>query len=199
MEIYSDLRNGVIESLPEARNIKDVGLRDRVYDAWALSLSKSSFKRIEEIPASGGPDTPQILDGTQADHLNGVARIGVAMATALKGTIGSFEVDPDEVIAGGLCHDLGKAFEFDPENRKRWTDDPAITGLPSMRHTLYGVYIALSAGLPEQIAHIAGAHSPEGELITRSLACDIVHLADEAFWQLLRKAGRLEGDVFTPV
>ena len=195
MEIDSELRNGVMNSLPEAMKIVDVELRNQVYDARALSLSKSSFKLIEDIPAKGGPETPAILGGTQADHLNGVARIAVAMATALKETIGSFQVDLDEVRAGGLCHDLGKAFEFDPENRKRWSDDPAMTGFPSMRHTLYGVHIALSAGLPEKIAHIAGAHSPEGGFIIRSLACDIVHLADEAFWHLLGKGDRLEGDV----
>lgn len=196
MEIDSELRNGVIKSLPEAINIADVELRGQVYDAWVLSLSKSSFKKIEDIPAKGGPETPAILGGTQADHLNGVARIAVAMVAAMKETIKSFQVDLDEVRAGGLCHDLGKAFEFDPENRKRWSDDPAMTGLPSMRHTLYGVHIALSAGLPEKIAHIAGAHSPEGEFIIRSLACDIVRLADEAFWHLLGKGGNLEGDVF---
>ena len=84
MEIDQELRNGVIESLPEAKNIEDDDLRERVYDAWALSLSMSTFKRIEEIRASGGPETPAMLHGTQADHLNGVARIGVAMVRALK-------------------------------------------------------------------------------------------------------------------
>lgn len=199
MDIDQNLRSGVIESLPEAKNIKDDDLRERVYDAWALSLSMSSFKRIEEIRASGGPETPAMLNGTQADHLNGVARIGVAMAQALKSTVDDFDVDLDEVIAGGLCHDIGKAWEFDPENRERWVDDPAVTGLPSMRHTIYGAHIALTAGLPEKIAHIAGAHSPEGEFVTRSLVCDIIHLADDTFWKLLRKGGHLEGDVFAEV
>ena len=113
------------------------------------------------------------------------------MATALKSTIKDFEVDMDEVIAGGLCHDIGKPFEFDPVNRERWEADPGKTGLPSMRHTLYGVYICLSAGLPEEIAHIAGAHSLEGENVARSAVCDIIHFADYAFWGILGKAGQL--------
>ena len=126
-----------------------------------------------------------------ADHANGVARMGAAMATALKGTIRGFEVDMDEVIAGGLCHDIGKPFEFDPVNRERWEADPGKTGLPSMRHTLYGVYLCLSAGLPEEIAHIAGAHSLEGENVARSTVCDIIHFVDYAFWGILGKAGHL--------
>lgn len=193
MKIDAELRKGVIESLPEAKNIKDDNLRERVYDAWAISLSTSSYKRIEDIGASGGPGTPGLKNGTQADHLNGVARIGVAIAAAIKETITDFDVDMDEVIAGGLCHDIGKPFEFDPENRERWTADPGKTGLPSMRHTLYGVYVALSAGLPEEIAHIAGAHSAEGENVARSAVCEIVHFADYAFWGVLGKAGQLEG------
>ena len=191
MDIDPELREGVIESLPEAKNIKNDNLRERVYDAWALSLSKSSYKTIEDIGASGGPGTPALKEGTQADHANGVARMGAAMATALKGTIRGFEVDMDEVIAGGLCHDIGKPFEFDPANRERWEADPGKTGLPSMRHTLYGVYLCLSAGLPEEIAHIAGAHSLEGENVARSTVCDIIHFADYAFWGILGKAGQL--------
>jgi hypothetical protein len=60
-----------------------------------------------------------------------------------------------------------------------------------MRHTVYGVHVALSAGLPEKIAHIAGAHSAEGQFVQRSLAGTIVHHADHAFWRVLDKAGLL--------
>ena len=98
-----------------------------------------------------------------------------------------FDVDIDEVIAGGLCHDLGKPFEYNEENRSRWSSDPAATGFPSIRHTMYGVHIALSAGLPEKIAHIAGAHSMEGQFLKRSLAGEIIHYADEAYWRILAK------------
>ena len=106
--------------------------------------------------------------------------------------MGHFQVDLDEVIAGGLCHDLGKAWEYDPGNRERWSDH-RITGSPSLRHPLFGVFVALTAGLPEQIAHIAGTHSAEGEHITRSLAGEIVAIADATFWRVLRSGGLLEG------
>ena len=98
-----------------------------------------------------------------------------AIAKEMKSNF-DLDVDMDEVIAGGLCHDLGKPFEFDANNQARWKANPGITGCPSIRHTVYGVHIALTAGLPEKIAHIAGAHSREGEHVQRSLVGEIVPL-----------------------
>ena len=185
-------RLGVVEDLPYAKAIRDSELRELVYDAWAMSLSSSGFDRINDMPCSGGPGGPELKGSGQAAHLNGVARIGVSIAQGLTDEVGHFRVDLDEVIAGGLCHDLGKAWEYDPDNLERWSDH-RITGSPSLRHPLFGVFVALTAGLPEQIAHIAGTHSAEGEHITRSLAGEIVSIADETFWRILGSGGLLEG------
>jgi putative nucleotidyltransferase with HDIG domain len=192
MKIDEKIRQGVIESLPEAQQIQDEELREKVYDAWALALGETEYRRIEEIRASGVPDSPPLKSGTQADHLRSVARLAAAFAKELKNNFKDFNVDMDEIIAGGLCHDLGKPFEFSQKNQTRWTSDPRITGKPSIRHTVYGVHIAFAAGLPEKIAHIAGAHSKEGEHIQRSLAAEIIHYVDHAFWKIMDKAGLLE-------
>jgi putative nucleotidyltransferase with HDIG domain len=101
-------------------------------------------------------------------------------------------VNQDEIIAGGLLHDVGKSFEFDPERRKQWKAHPRTTGFPSMRHSVYGAYVALAVGLPERIAHIPGAHSREGQFILRSLACEIISVADHAYWGITGRAGLLE-------
>ena len=185
-------RQGVVECLPVAKKIKNEELREQVYDAWALSLSSSSFESIDEMACSGGPGSPELKGRGQSAHLNGVARIGEAIALALKEEVQQFEVDLDEVLAGGLCHDLGKAWEYDPKNRERWEADHRVTGKPSLRHPLFGVHVALTAGLPEQIAHIAGTHSAEGEHITRSLVGEIINIADGAFWRLLGSDRLLE-------
>ncbi len=192
MEIDKKIRDGVIKALPEAKQINNQEIREKVYDAWALSLAKSGYKRIEDIPASGNPGTPLMKTGTQADHLRSVARLSAAIAKELTDTFPQCNVDMDEVIAGGLCHDLGKPFEFDATNQERWKSDPRVTGWPSIRHPVYGVHIALSVGLPEKIAHIAGAHSMEGENVRRSLVATIVNHADYAFWRILETAGVLK-------
>lgn len=187
-----ELREGVRQSLPEIEEITDADLRDRVVEAWALCLSRTEFCRIEEIRASGGPRTSPIRAGTQADHIRGVTRMARAMADELEAVTGPCGIDRDLLLASALCHDVGKPFEFSPANQARWEADPAASGYPAIRHSVYGVHICLTVGLPEAVAHCAGAHSGEGELITRSLENTIVHFADHSFWLILRSAGRLE-------
>lgn len=182
MVIDERIRKGVIESLPEAKQIQSKELRERVYDAWAMALKESGYTKIEEIPPSGNPSMLPLETGTQADHLRSVSRMAAAIAEEFKDNF-QLNVDLDEVIAGGLCHDLGKPFEY--ANQERWKPDPGVTGCPSIRHPAYGVHVALSAGLPEKIAHIIGAHAMEGELVKRSVAATIVYYADHAFWGIL--------------
>ena len=192
MATMDDLRAGVLKSFPELSDIRDAALRDKVVEAWALALSQSEFSRIEEIRASGNPTTLPIKGGTQTQHIRGVARMALAMADELEKVVGPLGIDRDLLLACALCHDVGKPFEFSPRNQARWGKNPAETGYPSIRHSVYGVHIALTVGLPEPVAHTAGAHSGEGELIMRSLENTIVNFADHAFWKILERAGRLE-------
>jgi putative nucleotidyltransferase with HDIG domain len=186
------LKPGVRENLPEVDEITDPDLRERVVAAWAMALSETEFKRIDEIRPSGNPNSPALRSGSQADHLRGVARIALAMADSLEGVLGSIGFDRDLLLASALCHDIGKPFEFSPANQKRWQADPKVSGFPAMRHPVYGAHIAISAGLPEAVCHAAGGHSGEGELVVRSLENTIVHHADHAFWRILAGAGLLE-------
>jgi putative nucleotidyltransferase with HDIG domain len=187
-----ELRAGVRTSLPEVDEIHDGDLREKVIEAWALALAQSEFTRIEEIRASGNPTSPPLKHGTQADHLRGVARMAVALADALEQVHGAIGIDRDLLWACALCHDVGKPYEFSPRNQARWQADVAAAGYPAIRHSVYGVYICLTVGLPEAVAHTAGAHSGEGELIQRSLENTLVHHADYAYWHVLGRAGQLE-------
>lgn len=174
--------------------IEDGELRDLVVEGWAYALSQSEFTRIEEIRASGHPHTPALIDGTQADHIRGVARMAHGIADGLEAVHGDLGIDRDLLWACGLCHDVGKPFEFSPRNQERWKNDVGAVGYPSIRHSVYGVHVALTVGLPEAVAHAAGAHSAEGELIQRSLENTIVHYADGAYWRVLQLAGRMEAE-----
>ena len=49
LTIGEQQRQSVIEDLPYPMAIKDNELRERVYDAWAMSLSSSSFERINDM------------------------------------------------------------------------------------------------------------------------------------------------------
>jgi putative nucleotidyltransferase with HDIG domain len=185
------LRERVRASLPEVEEIGNETLREKVIEAWAVALAETEFESIEAIAGSGVPGSPALVSGTQADHLQGVARLSLAIAGSLEEMFGPLEIDRDLLLASALCHDVGKPYEFSPRNQRRWRESPGAAGWPAIRHTLYGVHLALKVGLPEAVAHVAGAHSPEGEFVTRSLICTVVHEADRAFWEILQKAGML--------
>lgn len=194
MSVTEALRARVREELPEVEAIADSGLRAKVVEAWATALAGSSFGAIAEIRPSGNPDTPPLKRGTQTDHIRGVTRLAMRLADELTSMFPELPVNRDLLIAGALCHDVGKPWEFDPQNQARWKRSPRAAGAPSIRHPAYGVHICLTVGLPEEVAHCAGAHSGEGELVTRSLENTIIHHADYAFWRILDAGGLLEHD-----
>lgn len=192
MQISEAQREAVARTLPEVKEIQDEVLRIKVIDAWAYSLSNSSFDSIDEIRASGNPDTPKMKVGTQTDHIRGVTQLAIAIGDSLLRQFPDLPIDRDTLLACALCHDVGKPFEFDPENQRRWKETPASSGLPAIRHTQYGTHVCLTMDLPEDVCHAAGCHSMEGEFVERSLHVELVHLADIAFWKPLQLTGRLE-------
>jgi putative nucleotidyltransferase with HDIG domain len=196
--VTDELRRQVRGELPEVAEISDQPLQDKAVEAWAFALAHSSFTSIRDIPPAGNPDTNEAKRGDQTDHLRGVARLAVGIAREMGTIYPELAIDMDIIIAGGLLHDVGKAWEFDPINRRRWKLSQRKFGRPSIRHPAYGAHICLAVGLPEEVAHIAMAHSGEGELLLRSLECMIVHQADYTFWNTLLAGGQLKPETVAP-
>jgi putative nucleotidyltransferase with HDIG domain len=194
------LKEGVRKSLPELEMIKDKDLKEKVVDAWALALSETEYERIEDMPSEGVPGSPAHVRHTQADHLRGTAMIALGMAKYAEQVLGPLEIDESVVVACGLIHDIGKPYEFSPRNQRRWKENTVRYGWPAFRHSGYGLHICLKAGLPEEVAHVAGYHSGggEGEWIKRSLIGHIVADADLAYWHIVDRAGLLVRPMFDP-
>ena len=186
-----ELREGVRKSLPELERINDSDLRDKVVEAWALALSQTVFPTIEDVPPEGNPGDWILQRGTQADHVRAVARMAVALADEIEDVFGPIGVNRDILMAAGLVHDVGKPFEMDPQNQKRWKSNPATAGYPSLRHPAYGAHIALTVGLPEAVVHCAGCHSlpAEGQFVIAGLENMLVQYADNSIWRILQRAG----------
>ena len=179
----NEIKRRVAASLPIVDEIKNAQLREKVIEAWAVSLSENGYTSIEEIEGSGKPGGYTI--GDQAQHVMCVTRLALAMAEIIQSSYGKdMHIERDMLIAAGLCHDVGKPYEYNIAKRALWQSEPERYGNPPLRHTLYGVYIALRVGLPEEIAHVCGCHSPEGELVQRSLLVTIIHHADKASWRI---------------
>lgn len=183
------LRRQIEAELPEVNEIQDAELRTRCIEAWAVALANSSFSSIRELQPSGNPDRMVLKRGDQTDHIRGVTRLAIAIADEVSAFNPDIKIDRDIVVAGGICHDVGKPWEYDPENRKRWEGSPRKAGLPPLRHSTYGAHLCLLVGLPETVAHIASGHSGEGELLVRSLENTIVHMADIGYWNTMLAAG----------
>jgi putative nucleotidyltransferase with HDIG domain len=194
----ADLRPGVLEDLPELALIGDAVLREQAIEAWVLSLSRSSFRRIREMPGEAVPGTLILKEGGQDLHLRGVTLMALGMADYFLKAFPQVEIDRDVLIAGGLCHDIGKTFECDPDNHRRWSDDASRAGRPSLRHTIYGAHICLTVGLPEAVAHIAACHSAEGDNVQRSFECTIIREADAAWWRVATGAGLVRPETVPP-
>ena len=187
--ITDDVRQSVLEDLPELNDVRNDVLRRQCVEAWAIALCGTSFARVRDIPGHAYPGMFTLKRGIQSDHLRGMARIAVSLADEFKRSFPEIDIDRDLVLAGALIHDVGKAWEFDPENQARWRKDPSRTGEPSMRHSVYGVHICLLAGLPEEVVHVAVGHSSEGVHIGLSLECLFIRTADHSWWTLAGAAG----------
>jgi 23S rRNA maturation-related 3'-5' exoribonuclease YhaM len=192
---FEEIRDGVRESLPEIGLIEDVTLREQVVEVHARALAETRFRRIEDIPASGVPDSPLMKRGTQADHYRGTTTMALGLARGMQEVLPHVVIDYDVLIAAALTHDVGKAYEY--EHWDRWAGDRARTGSPSLRHPAYGAHLALMAGLPEPVVHCVAVHSyqAEGAFVRASLETTIVQYADAAFWTMLDAGGHMEGEL----
>jgi putative nucleotidyltransferase with HDIG domain len=192
IEITDDKRAAILDEMPEIAWIQDEALRNGVTDAWVAAVHSSSLKRIGDMKPSGNYDSKPMKSASQADHMRSVTRLAVKIAEEMTSLFPAMKVNRDLLLAGCLCHDIGKVWEFDPENVRRWRADPRKTGKPSLRHPGYGIHICLTMGLPEEVAHMAAAHSGEGELLIRSLENTILHWADYTFWMVVDAGGQLD-------
>jgi 23S rRNA maturation-related 3'-5' exoribonuclease YhaM len=182
-------RNDILEDFPEISLIPDERLRQKTVEAWSYSLCCSDFHRISDIPPEGNPGAPVLRSGTQADHLRGVIRYARAIGLEFEQAYPQTAIDWNILLAGAACHDVGKPYEFDPSNRARWARSPGDAGAPTFRHSVFGMHVCLTVGLPEEVAHIAVGHSFEGLYMGVSAECMIVRQADHGWWHVAGALG----------
>ena len=181
VELDPEIRAGVFKTLPQMMEIQNEELREKVADAWAFSLQINGYKHIEDMPGSGMPEASSL--GDQSMHIRAVGYNAVSLYENLcKAYERDMGLDRDMLIACALLHDVGKPYEYNPENRARWAANYKFTGAPNARHPAYGTYIAITCGLPEEVVHVCACHSPEGRFVTRSAYATLVHYADDGSW-----------------
>ncbi len=196
------LREGVLTSLPELSDIASEELREKSIEAWVLALSETSFTSLDDLTCSNNLGKVTYDGRTQSHHIRGVGRMARAMAQEMVFLSPDIGIDPDIALAGGLLHDVGKPYLYDPKNYTRWQSNIALLGDPPIRHAAYGAHIAMRVGLPEEIVHIIAMHEMdrEGQYGARSAYVELVSYADYVYWKILKSLDVLvpEGTKITP-
>ena len=138
--------------------IRDGDMRKKTVRAWEIALQESEF----------GPEDLNTLPFTLFER-RGMVSLGVHVkmvtSIAYKAVLEmnrhlpeDLQMDVDEVVCGGLLHDVGKVLEYSRQ------DGRIVKGKKGrlLRHPISGAQIARDAGLSDRIQHMIWVHSKEG-------------------------------------
>ncbi len=143
----------VRELLPMINRIQDEGLRGRVISVWVKAWEESKWEDLADAAFNLDVD---VAECNLVKHTNLVTELAYAMASSARQVL-NIMVDMDVLLAGGLLHDVSKLVEMAPEKGK--PGKKSALG-KNLLHSIYGVHLALNAGIPLEIVHIIGSHSP---------------------------------------
>jgi 7,8-dihydroneopterin 2',3'-cyclic phosphate phosphodiesterase len=160
-----------IESLfPDISRISDPDIREKVCRAWVESWRESNYEKIEDL-SQWEPQRDKV-NWCNVDHTNEVTRCAIATGQLFEEMYG-VKVNMDYIIAGAVLHDVDKLILFDAKTHMH-------TALgEKFAHATYGSHQALAVGLPRDVAHIIGSHSPHySNTEARTVEAIIVRNAD---------------------
>jgi putative nucleotidyltransferase with HDIG domain len=177
----------LMDIFPEASMIEDKKLLEEVLLVYRDALAKGGWEveDLEKIPFTLLiPDTRISF----ADHTRAVTLTCVGTYAALTKVMGDrLKLNRDHLIAGALLHDIGKLLEYTKEG-----DDPKKVGKSEtgrfFRHPFSGVALAARRDIPDEVLHMIGAHSKEGDHGKRTPEASIVHHADFACFEPFHSA-----------
>lgn len=156
---------------PSIDKIKDKDICGKVIKTWYEGWKRSNFHRIEDLhqfePAR------DLIKYTNVEHTNQVCQAVETVAVMVKEML-NIQINMDYLLAGTVLHDVDKIVIFDSE-----TGNYTSTG-HQFPHTVMGTSMALMEGLPEEVAHIIGAHSSTFPVIPpRSIEAVILYYVDQ--------------------
>jgi hypothetical protein len=154
---------------PELELLGDVALREKVAAIWQQLWAESSFERIEDVPVMPSLPYPHLK------HQQGYLKCVVAVARIFEEVHGP-RYQMDHLIAGALLADASKLVEY-----RREDEGYGLTELgKSIPHAVYGVHLALAAGLPMPIVHMIASHSPNSSMAPATAEAQLLHWLDQA-------------------
>lgn len=176
------MRDEIRRLLPEANEIRDPALREKVLDVWEDALRTGGWKPgdLMRIPFTLLAENVQIMF---LEHVRTVCRMCLAMERVLVEAYGArMKIDHDTLAAGALLADVGKLLEYVER------DGQIVQGLGGkyLRHPFSGVGLCYRHGLPDAVMHVVATHSKEGDHVRRFPESIIFHHADFTDFELVK-------------
>ncbi len=169
--------------MPEFREIKDAGLREKAITVWTEAMKEGSwtFDDLRRMPFT------LLIKSTEVNlvvHTLAVTRTALNIAEVLDEAYkGKVAVNRDHLLTGALLHDVGKMFEYKREGEKFVQSENGRL----LRHPVSGAAFASRFGLPQEVIHIIAAHSKEGDGLRRTIEAIIVNHADFVNFDVLKE------------
>jgi putative nucleotidyltransferase with HDIG domain len=184
-----DMRERLLELMPEFDLIKDPDLKEKTIRAWEAAMQRSGWTpdSLLQMPFT------LLIDPCPAnyiEHIRAVTLTAYRSAQLFEEIYGDrVPLNHDFLLSGGLLHDIGKLLEYEPPAGGASGGD-AITKQTDygrlLRHPFSGAALAHEFGLPPEVQHIIAAHAGEGNKVKRSPAATIVNKADFMSFETLR-------------
>ena len=160
---------GIVDLIPEIKNIKDEDLRQKVINVWEEAVTLGGWDVPDQIPFNPdlGP-SPSLIN-----HTRSVTRIALSFAEEYERDYGKC-IDRDMLAAVAILHDVSKALEIQPG-----PEGPAKSELgKKVPHGIFGGYLAWKAGLPLDYIHLIVTHTPRISMLPSRLEGIILAYAD---------------------
>jgi len=168
------MKEELTEIFPEFDLIKNEELHEKSINVWIEAIERGGWKvsDLERIPFTLLiPDCPVNI----IDHTRSVTQIAIESAKVLRQfNGGSYDLDLDILISGGLLHDVGKIVEY-----ADYSDGIKKSAMGKLlRHPFSGAGLAMRQNLPDKVVHIIAVHAKEGDGAYRCPEAVIIHHAD---------------------
>lgn len=163
-------KDHISQLFPTIRKIQNEGTREKViltvYHAW----KSGNFGHVED--AHQWEPVRTRISYTNVEHTNQVCLVSEKMADLLEEML-HVRIHRDYLLAGAILHDIDKLVIFDAQSGGFRESGGKL------KHAETGASLALKEGLPEEVAHIIGAHSPTySSTPPKTMEALIVNVAD---------------------
>ncbi|MHA1217379.1 MAG: HD domain-containing protein [Candidatus Heimdallarchaeaceae archaeon] len=171
-----------IESLfPEIKEIKNIDLLNKVAKSLEKAIQRGgwSTQDLHKIPFTllipGLVNEDLTVKISIIDHIRAVTQMCLATYERYEMLGLGDKLNRDELIAGGLLHDVGKFIEYEKDETGHIIQTAEGKYL---RHPAMGLELVYEYDLPLIVRQAIVFHSKEGDKIPRLKEVEIIHRCD---------------------